>query len=125
MDVKVTTEPYSVPDLWGDSELLEFDIGCNEIRDGMVFIRADTVSFRFMPRPGTGHLECTVALRDHVGVEATATIGPDQTSPVWLCFSGFGWHDMAMRRPISLCRYRVSLDGTDTVRVGISGTEVV
>ncbi|MEV7418809.1 hypothetical protein [Streptomyces sp. NPDC089919] len=125
MDVKTTTEPFSVPDLWGDSELLEFDIGCNEIRDGMVFVRADTVSFRFMPRPGTGPLECTVELRDYLGVKGAAFIEADQSSPVWVCFSGFGWHDAAMRRPISLCRYRVSLEGTSTVRVGISGTEVV
>ncbi|MFI8106591.1 hypothetical protein [Streptomyces sp. NPDC086023] len=129
MDVRETT--ITPPEHWNGHQLLEFDIGCNEIRDGLVSFRPDTLAFRFTPRPLTGRLECTVELREYLGgafggkvlTTATTTIDPDQTFDTWLSFSGFGWYDAQMTRPIGACHYRVSLDGTDTVRVAIDATE--
>ncbi|MGP3690566.1 hypothetical protein ACTVZO_38725 [Streptomyces sp. IBSNAI002] len=113
--------------------MLEFDITSNEIRDGLVSFRADTLAFRFTPRPQTGRLECTVELREYLGGgsegsvlmngTASTTIERHQSSDAWLSFSGFGWRDAMRTRPVNRCHYRVSLDGDSTVRVAICGEE--
>ncbi|MCB5164609.1 hypothetical protein LG634_07145 [Streptomyces bambusae] len=121
------------PTTWNPALLWEFDITSNEIRDGLIAFDADTLAFRFTPRPQTGRLECTVELREYtggglagnplLGGTETVVIEPDQTTDVWLCFAGFGWYDTAMTRPVGLCHYRVSLDGDSTVRVAVGGED--
>ncbi|MCY0931989.1 hypothetical protein OTB20_38610 [Streptomyces sp. H27-H1] len=112
---------------------MEFDITSNEIQDGLVSFQADTLAFRFTPRPMTQRLECTVELREYLGGgfagnvllngTASTVIEPDQSSDAWLCFGGFGWQDERMTRPVGLCHYRVSLDGDSTVSVAIGAEE--
>lgn len=123
----------SEPTTWNPAQLLEFDITSNEIRDGIVSFQADTLAFRFTPRPLTGRLECTVELREYLGgglagnvlLNGTActVIEPDQSSEVWLCFGGFGWLDSRMTRPVERCHYRVSVEGDSTARVAIGAEE--
>ncbi|WP_405497628.1 hypothetical protein [Streptomyces sp. NBC_00096] len=123
------------PTTWNPARLVEFDITSNEIRDGLVAFEADTLAFRFTPRPQTGRLECTVELREYIGGgisgnvmldgRTTTVIEPDQTGEIWLSFGGFGWQDEARTRPVGLCHYRVELDGDSTVRVAIDGEDIL
>ncbi|MCX4781765.1 hypothetical protein [Streptomyces sp. NBC_01264] len=123
----------SEPPTWNPAQLLEFDITSNEIRDGLVSFRADTLAFRFTPRPQTAPVTCTVELREYLGGgsegsvllngTASATVKRNQSSDTWLSFSGFGWQDATRTRPVTRCYYRVSLDCDSTVRVAICGEE--
>ncbi|MFJ6637007.1 hypothetical protein ACIQMR_37620 [Streptomyces sp. NPDC091376] len=125
---------HEPPSGWTSNDNFEFDITCNEIREGLVDFEADMLTFCFTPRTGTGELECKVELREYLGGGSigsvllngtgVTTIHKDQTANSWLCFSGFGWHDEKRTQRIGVCHYRVSLEeGTSTVRVVIGAQE--